>query len=122
MTDPALRLRLEAGPTAPFEQIREQITAQVADGALIVGSRLPPVRALAETLGIAAGTVARAYKELEAAGVVETRGRSGTVVARGAEGVGHEAQLAAVAFAERMRALGVAPDEALRMVRTALGR
>lgn len=122
MTDPALGLRLESGSTAPFEQIREQITAQVADGALIVGTRLPPVRALAEMLGVAAGTVARAYKELEAAGVVETRGRSGTVVARGVEGVGHEAQLAAVAFAERMRALGVAPDEAMRIVRTALGR
>ena len=44
------------------------------------GTRLPTVRALAETLGVAANTVARAYRELEHAGVVTTRGRSGTVV------------------------------------------
>jgi GntR family transcriptional regulator len=58
----------------PYEQIRSQISSLVAVGALAPGSRLPTVRSLAADLGIAAGTVARAYKELEAAGLVEADG------------------------------------------------
>ncbi|RKO25494.1 GntR family transcriptional regulator [Pseudarthrobacter phenanthrenivorans] len=53
-------------PTPPYEQIRSQISS-LASGTLVPGSRLPTVRSLAADLGIAAGTVARAYKELEAA-------------------------------------------------------
>jgi DNA-binding transcriptional regulator YhcF (GntR family) len=66
--------------TPPYEQIRTQISSLVAVGELPPGSRLPTVRSLAADLGIAAGTVARAYKELETAGVVESRRRGGTVV------------------------------------------
>ena len=62
----------------PFEQVREGIRAQVESGELEPGFRLPPVRSLADALGLAVNTVARAYKELEAQGVVETRGRAGT--------------------------------------------
>ncbi|MWV50320.1 GntR family transcriptional regulator [Rathayibacter sp. VKM Ac-2803] len=115
-----LRIDPEAA-AAPFEQIRERIAAQVAAGELPLGARLPPVRALAEQLGVAPGTVARAYKELESAGVVETRGRSGTMVAGGIEGVERELQLAAAAYAERARALGAPADQALRVVSGALG-
>jgi DNA-binding transcriptional regulator YhcF (GntR family) len=64
----------------PYEQIRSQISSLVAVGALSPGTRLPTVRSLAADLGIAAGTVARAYKELEATGLVEARRRGGTVV------------------------------------------
>jgi DNA-binding transcriptional regulator YhcF (GntR family) len=64
----------------PYEQIRTQITTMVRTGTLAEGSRLPPIRQLAKDLGLASGTVARAYKELEADGVVATRGRHGTVV------------------------------------------
>lgn len=67
--------------TPPYEQIRSQISSLIALGALAPGSRLPTVRSLAADLGIAAGTVARAYKELEAAGLVDSRRRGGTVVA-----------------------------------------
>ena len=55
-------------------------------GTLIPGGRLPTVRSLAADLGIAAGTVARAYKELEASGLIESRRRRGTVVASGTPG------------------------------------
>lgn len=72
--------------TPPYEQIRSQISSLIATGALPVGSRLPTVRSLAADLGIAAGTVARAYKELEAAGLLESRRRNGTVVAHAAHG------------------------------------
>ena len=64
----------------PYEQIRSQISSLIALGALDPGTRLPTVRSLAADLGIATGTVARAYKELEAAGLVDSRRRGGTVV------------------------------------------
>lgn len=64
----------------PYEQIRTQISSLIAVGSLAAGTRLPTVRSLASDLGIAAGTVARAYRELEQAGLIETRRRNGTVV------------------------------------------
>ncbi|MDP9694185.1 UNVERIFIED_ORG: DNA-binding transcriptional regulator YhcF (GntR family) [Arthrobacter globiformis] len=67
-------------PTPPYEQIRRQVSALIAAGGLTAGTRLPAVRTLAADLGLAAGTVARAYKELEQSGLIETRRRNGTVV------------------------------------------
>lgn len=67
--------------TPAYEQIRAQVSALIALRALEPGSRLPTVRRLAADLGIAAGTVARAYRELEQAGLIVTRRRNGTVVA-----------------------------------------
>ena len=64
----------------PYEQIRSQLSSLIAVGSLPPGTRLPTVRSLAADLGIAAGTVARAYKELEAAGLIESRRRNGTIV------------------------------------------
>ena len=101
----------------PYEQVREQLRVRVASGELAPGTRLPPVRRLAEQLGLAAGTVARAYRELEALGVIETRGRAGSVVT--GDGVDRSAREAAAAYAERVRALGLGPDEALELVRRA---
>lgn len=66
--------------TPPYEQVQSQITSLMAIGELTPGTRLPTVRSLAADLGVAAGTVARAYKELEAAGLVVTNRRQGTVV------------------------------------------
>jgi DNA-binding transcriptional regulator YhcF (GntR family) len=104
----------------PYEQIRAQIAAQVAAGELPPGTKLPTVRALAETLGIAPNTVARAYRELEHAGVVTTRGRNGTVV--NGDGSDRAAKEAAVGYADLMRSLGVRQDEALELVRRAFDR
>lgn len=67
--------------TPPYEQVQTQIASLIAVGELPPGTRLPTVRSLAADLGVAAGTVARAYKELEAAGLVTTNRRQGTVVA-----------------------------------------
>jgi GntR family transcriptional regulator len=67
-------------PTPPYEQIRSQIAAYVRGGMLAHGARLPTMRALAADLGVAVGTVGRAYAELESAGLVASRRRTGTVV------------------------------------------
>ena len=66
---------------APWRQVRDQLMQLVRTGALPVGSRLPAIRQLAGDLGLAAGTVARVYRELETAGVLRTARRAGTVVA-----------------------------------------
>ena len=64
----------------PFEQLRTRIAALAASGELPAGTRLATVRQLATDLGLATNTVARAYRELEADGVVATEGRRGTFV------------------------------------------
>jgi DNA-binding transcriptional regulator YhcF (GntR family) len=116
-----LRLALDASSTAPpYEQVRLQVTALVDSGELTPGTRLPSVRALAEQLGLAANTVARAYRELEHAGVVTTRGRNGTVVNR--DGADRAAKDAARTYADLMLSLGVRQDEALELVRRAFDR
>ncbi|MDJ0321244.1 GntR family transcriptional regulator [Pseudarthrobacter sp. PS3-L1] len=79
MSTPALSVDLRAA-TPPFEQIRLQVATLIELDILAPGSRLPTVRSLAADLGLATGTVARAYKELEAGGYVESRRRSGTIV------------------------------------------
>lgn len=104
----------------PFEQLRLQLVAAIAGGELAPGSRLPTVRRLADDLGLAPGTVARAYRELESSGLIETHGRHGTFVAMDADDTAAQAQQAARAFAEQMRALRLSADEALAYVTAAL--
>jgi DNA-binding transcriptional regulator YhcF (GntR family) len=77
-----LQLRLDdTSETLIYQQIVEQIKEAVAIGRIRPGDRLPTVRQLADELDIAPGTVARAYGELEAAGVVVTDRARGTFVA-----------------------------------------
>lgn len=68
-------------PVPPYEQIRAQVALMVATGSLPVGTRLPSIRQLAGDLGLAPGTVARAFRELEATHVVTTKVGRGTTVA-----------------------------------------
>lgn len=104
----------------PYEQVRRQVAEAVAGGRLVAGTRLPPVRRLAEDLGLAANTVARAYRELEQAGVVETRGRGGTVVTGGGDERRETARAAASAYVTQARRLGLPPEEILALVRAQL--
>jgi len=107
-------------PTPPFEQLRAQYVAAIASGELPPGSRLPTVRRLAGDLGLAPGTVARAYRELETAGLIETRGRHGTFVSVDENAALGQIQRAAAAFAEQVRGLRVDTDQAVAAVIAAL--
>lgn len=106
--------------TPPFEQLRVQFRDLVASGELAPGTRLPTVRRLAEDLGLAANTVARAYRELETDGVIETRGRNGSFVSSFGDPTERQAQEAAAAFAKRIRSLGFDADEAILLVTASL--
>lgn len=103
----------------PFEQLRSQVARRVASGDLPAGTRLPTVRALASELGLAANTVARAYRELEADGVVVTEGRRGTFIAPGAAAASAEATAAATTYAATARRLGLTRAEATRLLDSA---
>jgi DNA-binding transcriptional regulator YhcF (GntR family) len=104
-------------PVPPYEQVRAQLARQVQAGELSPGTRLPTVRRLAGDLGLAVNTVARAYRELETAGLVETRGRNGTVVTGAGE---QRAVDAAAEYAARIRGLGLSADRAVEILRTVL--
>ncbi len=121
-----MSLRITVDPesaSAPFEQVRAQIAARARDGDLPVGYRMPTVRGLADDLGLAVNTVAKAYRALEGDGVIETRGRHGTFIAAAADAASRQAAAAAAAYAQRAHRLGLdrsaarsAVEEALRAV------
>ena len=106
--------------TPPFEQLRRQIIDRTSSGVLVPGTRLPPVRALAAEIGLAANTVARTYRELEEAGFVETRGRAGTFIKAPAGAVSAQAAAAAQRYAEEMRQLGIPSAESLAYAQAAI--
>jgi len=120
----ALHVILEVDPgsaTPPYEQLRQQVTALVIGGALPSGARLPAIRQLANDLGLAGGTVARAYRELESDGVVTTHGRHGTVVAGPPRELAPPAELLAAArqYAAQASHAEATLDDALTAVRVA---
>ena len=113
-------------PTAPFEQVRTQIAAAIATSQLGAGTKLPTVRQLAADLGLAANTVARAYRELEADALVATHGRRGTFVRSEVvdepavhSSVADFATTAASDYVHSVRRLGLNSQEALRLVENA---
>ncbi len=120
-------MNIEVDPTSPlppYEQLRGQLVTLITSGTLAPGTRLPSIRQLAGDLQLANGTVARAYRELEAEGLVTSRVRHGTVVAaRPPMPAGERhARLAAAAraYALAVGQLGVDPQEALNEVRRRL--
>ena len=105
----------------PYEQIRSQIATMAASGVLSVGARLPAIRQLASDLGLAGGTVARAYRELEQQGVIATRGRHGTFVLEPPAPPSSDDELdqAARSFVTKATQLGADPSRAIDTVRKA---
>lgn len=109
-----------ASGVPPFEQVRLAVIGAVRDGRLPAGTRLPTVRELAAELGLAVNTVARAYRELETAGVVETRGRKGTFAA-GSDPAETAMAVAARVYADTARSLGISREGAVGYLDVAFG-
>lgn len=107
-----------ASAVPPFEQIRSQLADQVRSGDLPAGHRLPSIRQLAGDLQVAAGTAARAYAELEAAGLLETSRATGTRV-RAGQAVGPELRRAAERFVRLAQERSVTLADAVGSVRAA---
>lgn len=104
----------------PYRQLHDAVVTALADGRLHPGEKLPTVRALATQLGLAANTVAAAYRALEEAGVVEGRGRAGTFVRLGDDPIEAEARRIALDAVDRLSALGVDGDRAIRILTEAV--
>lgn len=110
----------------PYVQVRDQIEELIRAGELAADARLPTVRQLAADLGLAAGTVARAYQELEAGGLIQTRRGGGTRVAS-LPGATQRRRAALVRrraeeYLGHVRRLGASADEAVAAVEAAAGR
>lgn len=111
-----MMLRIDPHADRPsYEQLRDQLMTQIRQGQLPVRTTLPPVRRLASDLGLAPNTVARAYRELEAAGAVKGRGRRGTFVLH--EPTAQAAEQLTQNYLASMAALGHTDDDALAWVR-----
>ena len=118
-----MRIHISTNDGVPiYLQIVNQVKYLVASGRLAAGEELPPIRALAEQLVVNPNTVARAYRELEGAGLVEKRRTAGTYVADNGSRLARGARLKILA--ERIDALlaesaqlGVSVDDVLDLIR-----
>ena len=115
----AVLLSVDPASTAPpFRQLKNQIVEAINRGRFTTDARMPPVRTLASDVGVSTATAAKVYRELEEAGVLEGRGRSGTFVAA-AEASGAVLASAAAEFADRATGSGFTLEQSLDAVRTA---
>lgn len=118
MSDAALDLFvIDAGsPEPPYRQLHDGVVRAISAGRLAPGAKLPTVRGLAAHLGLAANTIASAYRALEASGIIEGRGRAGTFVSLGDDPVDAAARSVALEAVERLRSLGVTGDRAEQLL------
>lgn len=107
-------------PVSPFEQVKTSIISAIEGGSLAPHAQLPTVRGLATDLGVAPGTVARAYRELEEMGLLETRGRNGTFVSLHGDAAQRAIQSAAADYAALAMSLQISATDAMDAVRRAL--
>ncbi len=103
-----------------YLQLMEQVKHAVETGALRPGDQLPGIRPLAEELVINPNTVAKAYRELEHAGVIELRHGAGAFVAGNARARKvadklRTAQPIVAGAVERLRARGLSDEEIRRL-------
>jgi len=125
VNDPLRLVVDDADPVPAYEQLRRQLSDLIHTGALPRGARLPALRQLAGDLGLAVGTVARAYRELDTAGLVTAHRGGGTRVATDLPTptpgqVERDLRNHATHYVHQAKHLGVDPDHILRAVRAAL--
>jgi GntR family transcriptional regulator len=103
-----------------YLQLMEQVKHAIETGALKPGEQLPGIRPLAEELVVNPNTVAKAYRELEHAGVVELRQGAGAFVAaqartKHATTALRSGQQVVAAAIEKLRAQGLSDDAIRRL-------
>lgn len=104
-----MRLHISTKDAVPiYQQIVTQIKHMVVSQRLRPGDEVPPIRVLAEQLLINPNTVARAYRDLEAAGLLVSRRGSGTRVSEKGSPLAHAERLSALT--ERVDGLLVEAD------------
>src|SRR4051812_33597267 len=106
-----------------YLQIVNQVKYLVSSGRLAPGEELPPIRTLAEQLVVNPNTVARAYRELEAAGIVEKRRTSGTYVSSAGSPLAREERLRILseridALLAEARQMDISTEEVVRLIRS----
>jgi GntR family transcriptional regulator len=106
-----------SGSTPPTEQIRDQVRGLIVSGRLAADARLPSVRQLAKDLDVAPGTVAKAYKVLEAEGILTARTGGGTRVSRTARTIPRPVMEAARHLADASVSAGTSLDDTVRTLR-----
>ncbi len=105
-----------------YLQIVNQVKYLVASGRILPGEELPPIRVLAQQLLVNPNTVARAYRELETAGVVVKRRTAGTYVSDAGSPLQRRQRLKILAervdaLLAEARQLDVSTDEVLELIR-----
>jgi GntR family transcriptional regulator len=118
-----MQLHISTGDGVPiYLQIANQVKYLIAAGRLEAGNEIPPIRVLAQQLLVNPSTVARAYLELERAGVVQKRHGSGTYISGSGSPLARKERLKIIA--ERIDALlaesrhfGVETGELLNLIR-----
>ena len=118
-----MQIHITANDGVPiYLQIVNQVKYLVAAGRLATGEELPPIRVLAERLVVNPNTVARAYRELEAAGVVEKRRTAGTYVSDGGSAAAKRERVKILtervdALLAESRQLDIGVDEVVELIR-----
>jgi GntR family transcriptional regulator len=116
MTTAQHLFRLDTSTGVPFyRQIIDQVLLAVADGRLKPGTQLPTVRQLAVDLSVNLNTVAKAYREMEIRGIVQTQQGTGTFIAARSGAKSREKRKALQDLLDRLlanaEALGVPMDD-----------
>jgi GntR family transcriptional regulator len=117
-----VRIHISSSDGVPiYLQIVNQVKYLVASGRLAPGEELPPIRVLAEKLAVNPNTVARAYRELEAAGVVEKRRTAGTFVSEAGSPLARRERLRILservdALLAEARQMGVDTSELIELI------
>lgn len=110
----------------PYDQISLQLRMLIASAQLLPGTSLPPVRQLAEDLGVAPNTVMRAYDELERDGWVVRAARKSVAVAPNPPPAQEERQQrltrAIAELLEMARLLNVSVDELYSAIHLQVGQ
>ena len=105
-----------------YLQIVNQVKYLVSSGRLAAGEELPPIRTLAEKLLVNPNTVARAYRELELAGIVLKRRTTGTYVSDAGSRLGRRDRVKIVsrridALLAEARQMGITQEELIELIR-----